>query len=115
MELYCSHKAGLSSVNKETVDKIIRETSKNSNFYLHEQKRHAKLMQRVNQYKEKLESLCSEKLAVLKRELDLKLEHLCDTIYSKAQETFLHVDMDAFYAAVETLDHPEYRNLPMVI
>ncbi|HXK97791.1 MAG TPA: DNA polymerase IV [Limnochordia bacterium] len=29
--------------------------------------------------------------------------------------TILHVDMDAFYAAVEQLDHPEYRGKPLII
>ncbi len=27
----------------------------------------------------------------------------------------LHVDMDAFYAAVEALDHPEWKGLPLVV
>ncbi len=29
--------------------------------------------------------------------------------------TILHVDMDAFYAAIEALDHPEWRGLPLVV
>ncbi len=29
--------------------------------------------------------------------------------------TILHVDMDAFYAAVEILDHPEYQGKPLII
>src|SRR5215475_653817 len=27
----------------------------------------------------------------------------------------VHVDMDAFYAAVEQLDHPEYRGRPVIV
>ena len=32
-----------------------------------------------------------------------------------ASATMLHVDMDAFFASVELLDHPELRGVPMVV
>ena len=33
----------------------------------------------------------------------------------KMQKSFLHVDLDAFFASVEQLDHPEYRGKPLII
>ena len=28
---------------------------------------------------------------------------------------FFHVDIDAFYATVEALDNPEYKNKPVIV
>lgn len=32
-----------------------------------------------------------------------------------SQRAIVHVDMDAFYASVEQLDHPEWRGLPVIV
>jgi DNA polymerase-4 len=33
----------------------------------------------------------------------------------KLSKLFIHADLDAFYAAVEQLDHPEYRGKPVIV
>lgn len=116
MELYNSHKAGLQQSNRNQINEIIQEASKGSKFYLQEQKKLEKLKNKVEIYKKKLAHLNdSLHLLPLKRELDLKIEGMKDLLYNrKEEEVILHVDMDAFYAAVEALENPEYNSIPMV-
>ena len=36
-------------------------------------------------------------------------------VSSNRPRWIMHVDMDAFFASVEQLDHPEYRNRPVIV
>lgn len=33
----------------------------------------------------------------------------------ECNKMFVHIDLDSFYASVETLDHPEYKDVPMAV
>ena len=35
--------------------------------------------------------------------------------FTEMPRIILHIDMDAFFAAIEELDHPEYRGKPVVV
>ena len=44
------------------------------------------------------------------------LHRACRTAYNRpAMAVILHIDMDAFFAAVEELDHPEWRGRPVIV
>ena len=40
---------------------------------------------------------------------------LFEVICYQMSRIILHIDMDAFFAAIEELDHPEYRGKPVVV
>ncbi|KAL4882422.1 hypothetical protein BJY04DRAFT_41093 [Aspergillus karnatakaensis] len=106
-------KAGQESVDQRKVSEIIFNASKGSKFFNHEQARDRLLtekIQRILKEKSRLESL--------NLSIDLKL---ADQLFTELELTrdltqyVVHVDCDAFFAAVEELDHPELKTVPMAV
>lgn len=45
-----------------------------------------------------------------------KLKHEWPVLFGmEATKIYVHVDLDAFFASVETLEHPEYKDVPMAV
>ncbi|KAL2826532.1 hypothetical protein BJY01DRAFT_255981 [Aspergillus pseudoustus] len=106
-------KAGQDSVDQRKVSEIIYNASKGSKFFNHEQARDRVLtekIQRTLQEKARLESL---NLSIDQR--------LADQLFAELELTrdlsqyVVHVDCDAFFAAVEELDRPELKTVPMAV
>ncbi|KAL3446717.1 hypothetical protein BJX65DRAFT_278404 [Aspergillus insuetus] len=106
-------KAGQDSVDQRKVSEIIYNASKGSKFFNHEQVRDRVLsekIQRILKEKARLESL--------NLSIDLKL---ADQLFAELELTrdlsqyVVHVDCDAFFAAVEELDRPELKTVPMAV
>ena len=38
-----------------------------------------------------------------------------EVIMINSDKTIIHFDIDAFFASVEQLDHPEYRGKPLIV
>ncbi|OAR00973.1 hypothetical protein LLEC1_02068 [Akanthomyces lecanii] len=106
-------KAGQDSVDQNKVSEIIYNASKGSKFFNREEERDKVLTQKI------------ERILRRKKELDkLDLTHerlSADRLITELEASrdltqhIIHIDCDAFYAAVEELDRPELKELPFAV
>ncbi|OQE29895.1 hypothetical protein PENSTE_c002G02649 [Penicillium steckii] len=106
-------KAGQDAVDQQKVSEIIYNASKGSKFFNHEQDR-----DRTQTLK--IERLAAEKSRLEKLDLSHDLrranEYLAELEMSRDLSQYvIHVDCDAFFAAVEELDRPELKTVPMAV
>ncbi|CAG5120115.1 unnamed protein product [Candidula unifasciata] len=107
------NKAGMEGLDKERINKIIYEASKGSKFYENERRKEATLNLRIQQQQSLAASITAAQLQFGFRQADQLLRDLEDR--RDLSHTIVHVDMDAFYAAVEMRDDPSLRDKPMAV
>ncbi|ORY02478.1 hypothetical protein BCR34DRAFT_574154 [Clohesyomyces aquaticus] len=106
-------KAGQDSVNQQKVSEIIYNASKGSKFFNNEEVRDRNLT-------EKISRILARKSQLEKLDLGTDLRRADDYIAElelgrDLSQVVVHIDCDAFYAAVEELDRPELRDVPMAV
>ncbi|XP_064867708.1 DNA polymerase kappa isoform X3 [Oncorhynchus nerka] len=107
------NKAGMEGLNRDKINKIIMESSKGSRFYENELKKE----QQVNQ---RIERMMLQKAHITEQQLS-KAQAQVEKMTSDLERgrdlsrVIVHVDMDAFYAAVETRDCPYLMDKPMAV
>ncbi|KAF7714005.1 Uncharacterized protein PECH_000548 [Penicillium ucsense] len=106
-------KAGQDTVDQQKVSEIIYNASKGSKYFDHEQERDRNLtvkIQRILKEKARLEKLD------LSHDLRRADEYLASLELGRdLSQYIIHVDCDAFFAAVEELDRPELKTVPMAV
>ncbi|KFX96986.1 hypothetical protein O988_05067 [Pseudogymnoascus sp. VKM F-3808] len=106
-------KSGQDSVDQKKVSDIIYDASKGSKFFAHEENRDKLLTVKIEKILEKKSRL--EKLN-LTRDQKKADEYVAELELSRdLSQTIVHVDCDAFYAAVEELDRPELKLVPFAV
>ena len=106
-------KAGMEGLDKSKINQIIVEASKGSKFYNRELEREKVLSHRIKKMQNKLKQLTRSELLKAEQEADVELQQLEAT--RDLSRIIVHIDMDAFYAAVEMRDNPHLKDVPMAV
>nr|XP_044989170.1 DNA polymerase kappa isoform X1 [Jaculus jaculus]XP_044989171.1 DNA polymerase kappa isoform X1 [Jaculus jaculus] len=107
------NKAGMEGLDKEKINKIIMEATKGSRFYGNELKKEKQVNQRIENMMQQKAQITSQQLRKAQLQVDrfaMKLEQS-----RNLENTIVHVDMDAFYAAVEMRDNPQLKDKPIAV
>ena len=106
-------KAGQDSVDQQKVSEIIYNASKGSKFFNNEESKDKVLTQKIERILARKRQLERLDLASDQRKAD---DYIAELELSRdLSQTIVHIDCDAFYAAVEELDRPELKNVPMAV
>ncbi|KAK9777392.1 putative DNA polymerase kappa [Seiridium cardinale] len=106
-------KAGQDSVDQTKVSEIIYNASKGSKFFNREEAKDQILTK-------KIATIIAKKQRLEKLDLSRELRH-ADQLIAQLEASrdltqwVVHVDCDAFYAAVEQLDRPELKDVPFAV
>lgn len=106
-------KAGMEGLDKAKINKIIVDASKGSKYYKKELEREKILSTRIDKMMKQLKKFSKPELDKAELECDGEMKLLNST--QDLSRVIVHVDMDAFYAAVEMRDNPSLRDVPMAV
>lgn len=106
-------KPGQDNVDQEKVSEIIYNASKGSKYFNNEEHRDKNLTQKIERILTKKQQLEKLDLASDRRKADDYIAEL--ELTRDLSQWVVHIDCDAFYAAVEELDRPELKDVPFSV
>lgn len=106
-------KSGLEDLDREALGKRIDELSKNSLFYQNQKKKEAKVQEKIQALIERKNSLHARDFAFADSCVKILMSKMEDE--RSIDSIYVHLDMDAFYAAVEMRDNAELYGKPIAV
>uniref|UniRef100_A0A453HF41 DNA polymerase kappa n=1 Tax=Aegilops tauschii subsp. strangulata TaxID=200361 RepID=A0A453HF41_AEGTS len=110
---YTNAKAGMEGVDREKVQKVIYEMSKGSKYFENEQKKEAITKLKIEHLRAQCAKLTDNDISHFQKVAEKKILEL--EASRDLSKIWLHTDMDAFYAAVETLENPSLKGKPLAV
>ncbi len=113
--VFNADKAGMGMIDHDHVGKVIEEASKGSEYYKKQKEKLDAMKHRVVEKKLLLEEAKKDKAHYEESELNALL--LIDEIRNRQclDRTWVHIDMDMFFAAVEIRDQPALADKPVAV
>jgi len=103
----------MEGVDKEKVQKVIYEMSKGSKYFENEQRKEALTKQKIEHLRAQCATLTDNDISHFQKVAERKMLEL--EASRDLSKIWLHTDMDAFYAAVETLEDPSLKGKPLAV
>ncbi|PNY13131.1 DNA polymerase kappa-like protein [Trifolium pratense] len=111
--VYTTAKAGMEGVDKDKVQRVVYEMSKGSKYFQNEERKEAFIKHKIDNMRLQFANLTQADLSHYQKVADRRILEL--EASRDLSRIWLHVDMDAFYAAVETLSNPTLKGKPMAV
>lgn len=108
-----SNKAGMEGLDRDRINQVILQASKGSMYYKNEVRKDQEISRRVSQMLSELGGLSAGKKAAAMKTMDRKAAAM--EASRNLSRIIVHVDMDAFYAAIEMRDDPQLKDCPMAV
>ncbi|XP_033730234.1 DNA polymerase kappa-like, partial [Pecten maximus] len=107
------NKAGMEGLDKDRINQVILEASKGSKYFENEKKKEEQVNKKIEEQMAKLKKISDVELRQGLTEADRLLEELEGQ--RDLSRVIVHIDMDAFYAAVEMREDPTLKDKPMAV
>ncbi|DBA00743.1 TPA: hypothetical protein N0F65_001214 [Lagenidium giganteum] len=111
--VFTAQKAGMQQVDKEHVNKVVYDMSKDSRFFQNSIKKNDKVDERLRSMQQQAATMSRSRADVLLHQTDQMIAKI--EAQRDLRRTKVVVDMDMFYAAVEMRDNPKLRDVPLAV